>query len=73
MLFRSNDNTILDNTNVALSIADIKVVDLARRNLTPRLIVRGANVTYFASHRGTGVVYALDTGPDPGLHVARVF
>jgi len=68
-----NDNTILDNANVALSIADIKVVDLARRNLTPRLIVRGANVTYFGSHGGTGVVYALDTGPAPGLHVARVF
>jgi hypothetical protein len=68
-----NDNTTLDNANVSLSIADIKVVDLAARKLAPKLIVRGANVTYMASHRGTGVVYTLDGGPTPGLHVARVF
>jgi hypothetical protein len=67
-----NDNTVLDNANVFRSIADIKVVDLARRNLEPKLIARGANVGYFGSHRGTGVVYTLDGGPAPGLYVARV-
>lgn len=68
-----NDNTTLDATNVSLSTADIKVVDLARRSLAPKPIARGANVTYMASHRGTGVVYTLDSGPTAGLHVARVF
>jgi hypothetical protein len=66
-----NDNTVLDGANVFRSVADIKVVDLDRRNLEPRLIVRAANVGYFASHRGTGVVYTLDGGPSPGLYVAR--
>jgi hypothetical protein len=67
-----NDNTALDSGNVLLSVADLKVVDLARRKLEPRLIARGANVTYMASHDGTGVVYTLDSGPAPGLYVARV-
>jgi hypothetical protein len=68
-----NDHTVLDPVNVLASTADIKVVDLARNKLDPRLIVQGANVTYMASHRGTGVVYTIDTGAAPGLHVARVF
>lgn len=67
-----NDHTALDLTNPLASVADLKVVDVARHELEPRLIVRGANVTYLASHRGTGVVYTLDSGPAPGLYVARV-
>jgi hypothetical protein len=67
-----NDHTALDPASLLASVADLKVVDLARHTLEPRLIARGANVSYFASHRGTGVVYTLDSGPAPGLYVARV-
>jgi hypothetical protein len=67
-----NDNTVLDSANVSLSTADLKVVDLACPHLEPKLIVQGANILYQPSHRGAGVVYALDSGPAPGLYAARV-
>ncbi len=68
-----NDNTILDVSNFQLSTADLKAVDLARPTLAPKLIAEQANVTYFASHRGTGVAYVIDQGPGAGLYVASVF
>jgi hypothetical protein len=68
-----NDNATLDVNNFLLSTADLKAVDLARPTLEPRLIAEQANVTYFASHGGTGVVYVIDQGPAAGLYVARVF
>lgn len=67
-----NDNTSLDPNNVFLSTADIQSVDLSCSTLSPRLIAEQANVTYFASHRGRGVVYTIDAGPTAGLYVAGV-
>ncbi len=67
-----NDNAVLDFTNFALSTADLKAVDLSRRHLAPQLIAEQANVTYFPSHRGHGVVYTLDHGGAPGLYLGRV-
>jgi hypothetical protein len=67
-----NDNTLLDPNNVFLSTADIRSVNLSRSTLSPRLIAEQANVTYFPSHRGLGVVYTIDAGPTAGLYVAGV-
>jgi hypothetical protein len=67
-----NDNTTLDFTNFARTTADLKWVDLSRKTLAPQLIAEQANATYFASHRGHGVVYAIDQGAAAGIYVARV-
>jgi len=67
-----NDNTTLDPNNVFLSTADIKSVDLSCSTSSPRLIAKQANVTYFPSHRGHGVVFTIDAGPTAGLYVAGV-
>ena len=67
-----NDNTVLDLSNVLASTADLKSVDLECADAAPKLIAAAANVIYFGSHRGTGVVYTMDSGPAPGLYVARV-
>ncbi len=68
-----NDNTTFDPSTPALWAADLKAVDVSRPTLAPKLIAPQANVAYFTSHQGTGVVYTTDTGAEPGLHVARVY
>jgi hypothetical protein len=58
------------NTNLLLTTADLKTVDVSRDTLEPRLIAAQANATYFTSHCQTGVVYTTDRD-QPGLYVDR--
>ena len=64
--------TFNDNTDASFTYADLQSVNLSRATLEPTLIAAQANVTYFTSRRGRGVVYTLDTGAEAGLYEARV-
>ncbi|WP_437562786.1 TolB family protein [Sorangium sp. So ce542] len=68
-----NDNTHFDAEDFARSTADLKVVDLSREPLKPRLIAPGANLTYFSSHGGRRLAFTTDL-PDTtaGLYSAEV-
>jgi hypothetical protein len=68
-----SDNTMPDAMNPALNTADLKLVDLERTTLAPRLIATQANATFFVTQRKTGVVFTTDRGDAPGLYVDRAF
>lgn len=68
-----NDNAQFDANDFTKSTADVKVVDLSRKILAPRLIAPGANLTYFSSHDGGRLAFTTDApGAAAGLYSAGV-
>jgi hypothetical protein len=68
-----NDHAQIDPTNFALSTADLKVANAAAGGSAPRVIARGANISFFLDHARTRIVYATDEAGRAGLRVARVW
>lgn len=64
------DDLAFNSANPALSTADLRVVDAATG--AARLVAEQANLTSFVSHDRRFVIYVLDHGNSPGLHVAAV-
>ena len=65
-----NDNTVVDPSDFFLhTTADLKLIDLARATLEPRMLAPQANATFFVTQHGAAVVYATDHDAEPGLYV----
>ena len=62
-----------DNVSPDITVADLKLVDLAKATLQPRLVAAQADLTYLASPDGRLLVFTSNVAARPaGLYVAIV-
>lgn len=65
-----NDN-VAPNAAGTAYVGDIKVVDVSAQTITPTVVARGANITFFLDNRRRHIVYVTDEA-EAGVHVARL-